>query len=83
MSLLLSILALGLLIVIHEAGHMVVALWSGMRVERFSIGFGPVLTQRTWRGISFQVAAIPLGGFVQIAGMNPHEQLPADDAGSF
>jgi len=82
-SLFLAILALGLIIIVHEAGHMVVALWSGMRVERFSIGFGPVIARLKLRGIVFQIAAIPLGGFVQIAGMNPHEQLPADDPGSF
>jgi len=82
-SLTLSILALGLLIIVHEAGHMVVALWSGMRVERFSIGFGPVIARLQWKGVTYQIAAIPLGGFVQIAGMNPHEQLPEGDPGSF
>jgi regulator of sigma E protease len=82
-SLILSILALGLLIIVHEAGHMVVARWCGMRVERFSIGFPPVIAQIPWGGVVYQIGAVPLGGFVQIAGMNPHEQLPADDAGSF
>jgi regulator of sigma E protease len=62
---------------------MVVALWSGMRVERFSIGFGPVVARLKRKGVTYQIAAIPLGGFVQIAGMNPHEQLAEDDQGSF
>ena len=83
MSLALSILALGVIIIVHEAGHMMVALWSGMRVERFSIGFGPVVARKKLHGVVYQIAAIPLGGFVQIAGMNPHEQLPPDDAGSY
>ena len=39
-----AILAIGLLIVVHEAGHYVVARWCRMRVERFSIGFGPAIT---------------------------------------
>jgi regulator of sigma E protease len=82
-ALLLAILGLGLLIVIHELGHMLVARLCGMRVDRFSIGFGPALAR--WRGkrTTYQLAMIPLGGFVQIAGMNPHEQLPADDPGSY
>jgi len=79
----LAILALGLLIVVHELGHMMVARLSGMRVERFSVGFGPPLLR--WRGkkTTYQLALIPLGGFVEIAGMNPHEQLAPDDQGSY
>jgi regulator of sigma E protease len=82
-AILLAIVGLGLLIVVHEAGHMLVARASGMRVERFSIGFGPSLVR--WRGkrTTYQLALIPLGGFVQIAGMNPHEKLPPGDPGSY
>lgn len=83
MSILLSIVALSLLIVVHEAGHMVVARWCGMRVERFSVFFGPVLARFRRGETTYQIAAIPLGGFVQIAGMNPQEELPPDDPGSF
>jgi len=62
---------------------MLVARLSGMRVDRFSVGFGPSLLQ--WRGQKtvYQLALIPLGGFVQIAGMNPQEKLAADDPGSY
>lgn len=80
MSIFLAILALGLLIVVHEAGHYAVARLSKMRVERFSVGFGPALLR--WRGKSntqFQIAALPLGGFVQITGMNPHEEIDPHD----
>lgn len=83
MSYLLAIGGLAVLIVIHELGHMMVARWSGMRVDKFSIFFGPPLLK--WRGkeTTYQLAVIPVGGYVQIAGMNPHEQLPPDDPGSY
>lgn len=83
MSILLAIIGLGLLITVHELGHMSIARLVGMRVEKFSLGFGPVLWQHRGRQTIFQLAAIPLGGFVQIAGMNPHEELPANDSGSY
>ena len=83
MSLILAIIGLGVLIVVHEMGHMMVARWMGMRVEQFSVGFGPALLR--WRGKSttYQVALIPLGGYVKIAGMNPQENLADDDPGSY
>jgi regulator of sigma E protease len=82
-TILLAIVSLGVLIMVHEAGHMLVARRLGMRVEKFSVGFGPPLLR--WRGkhTIFQLALVPLGGFVQIAGMNPHEELPEGDAGSY
>jgi regulator of sigma E protease len=78
-----ALLGLAVLIVVHELGHMAVARLAGMRVDRFSIGFGPTLLRWRGRKTSYQVALIPLGGFVQIAGMNPQEQLPAGDPGSY
>ena len=47
----------------------------GMRVERFSIGFGPTLVGFKRGGTIFQIAPIPLGGFVQITGLNPNEEF--------
>src|SRR6186997_3335941 len=75
----LAILGLGILVVVHEAGHYFVARWSNMRVERFSIGFGPAVLK--WRSgeTQFQLAPIPFGGFVQITGMNPHEEFDEKD----
>ena len=83
MTYLLAIVGLAVLIVVHEAGHMIVARLMGMRVEQFSVGFGPSLIR--WRGrvTVYQVALIPLGGYVKIAGMNPHEELPEGDPGSY
>jgi len=73
-----AILALGILIIVHESGHYFVARWSGMRVDRFSIGFGPTLWQFKRGETIFQIAAIPLGGFVQIAGLTPGEEGMTD-----
>lgn len=76
-----AIVALGFLIVVHEGGHYFVARWCKMRVERFSIGFGPGLFKRTSKktGTTFQLAPIPFGGFVEIRGMNIAEEIDPDD----
>ncbi len=76
---LLAILELGFLIIIHEGGHFLVARMSGMRVDRFSIGFGPTLVSFKRGETIYQIAWIPLGGFVQIAGLNPGEEGIAGD----
>lgn len=78
-SIVLAILGLGLLIVVHEFGHFIVARLCGMRVERFSIGFGPTLLGFKRGGTMFQIAPIPLGGFVQITGLNPNEEFDRAD----
>ncbi len=79
MFIVLAILALGLLIIVHEGGHYVAAKLSGMRVDRFSVGFGPQIASFKRGETVFQVAAIPLGGFVQIAGLNPGDDSIAED----
>jgi regulator of sigma E protease len=68
-----SILAVSLLIVIHEAGHYLAARRFGMGVERFSIGFGPVLFALRRGDTEFAVSVLPLGGYVKISGMAPGE----------
>ncbi len=74
MSFLLSILVLGLLVIVHEFGHLVVARASGVRILRFSMGFGPRLF--TWRRgeTEYALSAIPLGGYVKMAGEQQVEQ---------
>lgn len=63
------IVALSVIIAVHEYGHYIVGRWSGIHAEVFSLGFGPVLLARTdRRGTRWQLAAIPLGGFVKFAG---------------
>lgn len=78
------IVVIGLLILIHELGHFAVARWTGVGVERFSIGFGPVLLR--WRGAEteYVLSAVPMGGYVKMVGEeNPLEGGggPVADAG--
>ena len=79
----LAALFIGLLIVIHEAGHFLWARWGGMRVDRFSIGFGPVIYKQQIGETQFQVSALPLGGFVQVAGMDPEDGSAREDPRSY
>lgn len=79
MSIAIAILGLALLIVLHEGGHFLVARLCGMRVERFSVGFGKPLVAVKRGDTTYQIAPIPLGGFVQITGLNPHEDFDRND----
>lgn len=67
----LCILLFSLAIAIHEFGHFIVALKLGLRVERFSIGFGPALWKKTYNGVEYRISAIPLGGYVSIPDVDP------------
>lgn len=63
------VIALSIIVFVHEYGHYIVGRWSGIKAEVFSIGFGPVLLRRADRhGTVWQVAAIPLGGYVKFLG---------------
>ncbi|PQO22792.1 RIP metalloprotease RseP [Rhodobacteraceae bacterium WD3A24] len=63
------IVALSIIVAIHEFGHYIVGRWSGIHAEVFSIGFGPVLFAREdRRGTRWQVAALPFGGYVRFLG---------------
>ena len=73
---------LGALIVVHEFGHFIVAKKSGVRVERFSIGFGPPLWRKQWRGTEYRLALVPLGGYVKMYGEQFDEAI-GDTRGSF
>ena len=76
--------ALGLLITFHELGHYWVARRCGVRVLRFSIGFGQVLLRRTDRhGTEWALSAIPLGGYVKMQDMPPANASPDQIAESF
>ena len=85
MSILVGILGLALLMVVHEGGHLIAARAFGMRVIKFSIGFGPALWRHQPKGSEtvYQVALIPFLAYVQIAGMNPLEEVDPDDKGSY
>lgn len=63
------ILALSIIVAVHEYGHYIVGRWSGIHAEVFSIGFGPVLFSKVDRhGTRWQVAALPFGGYVKFFG---------------
>ncbi|MBF9033800.1 RIP metalloprotease RseP [Rhodobacterales bacterium HKCCE2091] len=63
------VVALSIIVAVHEFGHYIVGRWSGIHAEVFSIGFGKVLFSRTDRhGTKWQVAALPFGGYVKFLG---------------
>ena len=78
MSWLLAFAGFAALIMLHELGHFLVAKWVGMRVERFALFFPPLLWRKQIGETEYGIGAIPLGGYVRISGMNPHEELPED-----
>jgi len=82
---LVAILGLAVLMIVHEAGHYFAARKFGMRVVRFSIGFGPTLWKHKPKDSPtvYQVALIPFLAYVQIAGMNPYEESDPKDPGSY
>ncbi len=82
---LVAILGLAVLMIVHEAGHYFAARRFGMRVVRFSIGFGPTIWKHKPKSSPtvYQVALIPFLAYVQIAGMNPYEESDPKDPGSY
>ena len=66
----LAALGLGLVIFLHELGHFAVAKWCNVFVERFSIGFGPVLFSRKWGETEYALSLIPFGGYVKMLGQD-------------
>jgi regulator of sigma E protease len=82
---LIAILGLAVLMVVHEGGHYLAARRFGMRVTKFSIGFGPTLWKHRPKGspTTFQIAIIPFLAYVQIAGLNPYEEIDPNDPESY
>jgi regulator of sigma E protease len=66
-------LVLGILILVHEWGHFIVARLCGVRVDVFSIGFGPRLFGWKRGATDYRVSALPLGGYVRMAGQDLSE----------
>jgi regulator of sigma E protease len=65
---------LGVLVFVHELGHFLMARWHGVKVLTFSLGFGPKLLKVKRGDTEYAVSAIPLGGYVKMAGENPDDQ---------
>jgi regulator of sigma E protease len=78
------LLLVGPLVLFHELGHFLVAKWCGVKVVRFSFGFGPKLFGYTHGETEYRLSLLPLGGYVKMAGDNPAEPLaPADKGRGF
>lgn len=73
-------LGIAVSIALHEAGHMFTARAFGMRVRRYFIGFGPTLWSTTRGHTEYGIAALPFGGFCEIAGMTAADPVTAEEA---
>ncbi len=74
MTIIAGILMLGVLVFVHELGHFMVAKWCGVKVLKFSLGFGPKLVSHQRGETEYLICAIPLGGYVQMLGEGGGEQ---------
>jgi regulator of sigma E protease len=79
----LGLAAIGVLIVVHEFGHFIVAKAAGVGVLKFSVGFGPRLLGRTVGDTEYVISAIPFGGFVKMVGEDLEGEEPVDPRISF
>src|SRR5919199_132119 len=73
----LFVVAILLIVVVHEAGHFLTAKAFGIKVEEFFVGFGPRLWSTRRGETEYGIKALPFGGYVRIAGMNPFQE-PAE-----
>jgi len=73
------VIVLGLLIFVHELGHFIFAKLFRVRVDKFSLGFGPKLLGRRIGETEYVISALPLGGYVRMLGENPGEDVEAVD----
>ena len=81
MSVLYFLVLVGVLVAIHEFGHFLAAKLLDFKVTRFSLGFGQPLLRLRGGETEYQIALIPLGGYVRILGEDPTEEIPPEDAG--
>ena len=76
---LIFIVILSVLILVHELGHFLVAKRLGIRVEKFSLGFGPKLLSRKFGDTEYLLCLIPFGGYIKMAGDSPEDSKGAKD----
>lgn len=74
------ILFLGLCILVHEFGHLLVGLWRGLHIERFSIGFGRKLWATECKGVEYRISMLPFGGYVALPQLEPTD-TPTTESG--
>ncbi|MBC7792621.1 MAG: site-2 protease family protein, partial [Clostridia bacterium] len=74
------LLFISILVFVHELGHFVLAKWCGVKVLKFSIGFGPRIISFTRGDTEYALSLLPLGGFVKMLGDTPGSEIPVGDA---
>lgn len=79
MTLLSAVVLLGIIIFVHELGHFLFAKMLGVRVLKFSLGFGPKLIGKKYGDTEYVISAVPLGGYVKMLGEVPGEELGEDE----
>ena len=72
-------IVLGILIFVHELGHFILAKRLGVKILKFSLGFGPKLIGKKIGETEYQIAVFPLGGFVKPLGEDPHEEIKTEE----
>ena len=75
------IVLVGVLVFVHELGHFAWAKFFGVRVLKFSLGFGPRIAGFTRGGTEYVIATFPLGGYVRMLGESPHDDVRPEDEG--
>ncbi|MCX5657046.1 MAG: RIP metalloprotease RseP [Candidatus Omnitrophica bacterium] len=81
-SILAFVLVLSILILVHEFGHFIVAKKAGVKVEKFSLGFGPVIFSLKRKDTQYCISLIPVGGYVKMSGDSPSDRL-SGEAGEY
>jgi regulator of sigma E protease len=73
------LVVISIIVLIHEFGHFIVAKKMGVKVEKFSLGFGPKVFGKNMGETEYVFSALPLGGYVKLLGEDPSEELPPED----
>lgn len=68
LTIVVGLIGLGLVVTVHEAGHLIAAKLTGVEVEAFSVGWGRTLVSRTWKGTDYRLSLFPLGGYCKMKG---------------
>ncbi len=83
MNIIIAVISLGILVLVHEGGHLLAAKLCKVKVIKFSIGFGPKLFSFFYKDTEYTLSLIPLGGFVKMKGENPDENEVKGDSDEF
>lgn len=73
------LIVISLIVLVHEFGHFIVAKRLGVKVEKFSLGFGPKIIGKLVGETEYVLSALPFGGYVKLLGEDPEEELPPED----